>query len=143
MYIRFSPLLAIGARTMVPTLVLFSIYTLVIGHDAPGGGFAGGLLGSAAVLLVYLAFGDRGVRRLLRLQSETILGIGLLIVSGVGVFGLLAGDALLESLKLAGALPVVGEVKLTSVLIFDAGVYLIVVGLVSGGILRLGGEVRA
>ena len=43
MPMRFSPLLATGARTMIPTLVVFSLYLLVVGHDQPGGGFAGGL----------------------------------------------------------------------------------------------------
>ena len=63
MKIRFSPLLATGTRTMVPTLVLFSIFLLVVGHDLPGGGFAGGLIASSALLLIYLSFGTRGLRR--------------------------------------------------------------------------------
>ena len=61
MSIRFSPLLATGTRVVVPTLVLFSVVLLVVGHDAPGGGFAGGLVASAAVLLIFLAFGHRGL----------------------------------------------------------------------------------
>ena len=77
MRIRFSAMLATGVRTMVPTLVLFSGFLLVVGHDSPGGGFAGGLLASAALLLVSLAFGGRGVAVAFTREPERIVGIGL------------------------------------------------------------------
>lgn len=142
MHIRFSPLLATGARTMVPTLVLFSVYLLVVGHDTPGGGFAGGLLAAAALLLVYLAYGDRGVRSALRFDPEAVAGVGLLIAVVAGLAGLVLGDAFLESLSVSATVPWLGVVKLSTVLVFDVGVYLVVVGLVGASILRLGGEVR-
>lgn len=143
MHIRFSPLLATGARTMVPTLVVFSLYLLVVGHDLPGGGFAGGLLGSAAVLLIYLSFGDRGVRRALRVDPEVIMGLGLLTSVTAGLLGIVTGGALLEAVSGVIDLPVFGEVKVTSVLAFDAGVYLVVVGLIATAVLRIGGEDRS
>jgi multisubunit Na+/H+ antiporter MnhB subunit len=142
MHIRFSPLLATGARTMIPTLVIFSVYVLVVGHDAPGGGFAGGLLGAAALLLVYLAFGDRGVRRALPTEPEIIAGTGLAIAIAAGALGLVVDDALLAGLKASTTLPLIGEVKVTSVLVFDIGVYFVVLGLVAAAIVRLGGEDR-
>ena len=142
MHIRFSPLLATGARTMVPTLVIFSIYLLVIGHDAPGGGFACGLVGSAALLLVYLAFGDRGVRRALPVEPEIITGIGLGVAMLAGIVGALVEGTFLEAATWSTTLPLVGTFKITTVLVFDAGVYLVVLGLISTGILRLGGEDR-
>lgn len=142
MKIRFSPLLATGARTMIPTLIIFSIYMLVTGHDAPGGGFAGGLLAAAALLLVYLAFGDRGVRLVLRFDPEAVAGLGLAVAVAAGLAGIVFGEAFLEGMTLSATVPVIGVIKLTSVLVFDLGVYLVVVGLVGSGIVRLGGEVR-
>lgn len=142
MNIRFSPLLATGARTMIPTLIVFSIYMLVIGHDAPGGGFAGGLLAAAALLLVYLSFGDRGVRRVLHFDPEALAGFGLVVAIVAGLAGVVFGDAFLQAMTLKTTVPVIGVVKLTSVLVFDLGVYLVVVGLVGAGVVRLGGEVR-
>ena len=142
MYVRFSPMLATGARTMVPTLIVFSLFALVVGHDLPGGGFAGGLLGAAAVLLVYLAFGDRGVRRALRVDPEVIVGLGLAVSCAAGALGLFAGDAFLEALSFGVDLPVLGSMKLTSVLVFDTGVYLVVVGLIGTAIVRFGAEER-
>ncbi len=142
MHIRFSPLLATGARTMVPTLVVFSLYLLIVGHDMPGGGFAGGLLGSAALLLVYLAFGDRGVRRALPTEPEIVLGAGLAVAVGAGAIGLVLGDAFLDGLSLAADIWGLGRVKLTTVLLFDLGVYLVVLGLIATTIVHLGGEDR-
>lgn len=142
MRIRLSPLLAIGARTMTPTLIVFSLYLLVVGHDVPGGGFAGGLLGAAALLLVYLAFGDRGVRRALPVDPEVIAGIGLVVAVGAGVIGLIAADGFLAGLSATTELPLIGTLKITTVLVFDAGVYLVVLGLIATGIVRLGGEHR-
>ncbi len=142
MHIRLSPLLAVGARTMAPTLIVFSLYLLVVGHDVPGGGFAGGLLGAAALLLVYLAFGDRGVRRALPSDPEVIAGIGLVVAVGAGAIGLIAADGFLAGLSATTELPLIGTLKITTVLVFDAGVYLVVLGLIATGIVRLGGEHR-
>jgi len=143
MHIRFSPLLATGMRTMVPTLVLFSLYLLIVGHDLPGGGFAGGLLGAAALLLIFLSLGDRGVKRALRLDPEVVLGLGLGTAVLAGLLGMVVDGTFLSALSAGIELPVVGGVKVTSVLAFDAGVYLVVVGLVGSALLRLGGEDRS
>lgn len=143
MHIRFSPQLATGARTMIPTLVVFSLWVLVVGHDMPGGGFAGGLLGAAALLLVYLAFGDRGVRRALPCEPDVIAGIGLAVALAAGALGFIGGDAFLTAGKIGAEIPVVGEIKVTTVLAFDAGVYLVVVGLIATAIVRLGAEERS
>lgn len=138
MNIRFSPLLATGARTMVPTLVLFSVFVLVIGHDVPGGGFAGGLIAASALLLVYLAFGDRGVRRAFPADPAAVVGLGLAMAIAAGLIGLLFSGTFLTYTYAAGSFPIVGEVKLSTLLLFDVGVYVLVVGLVAMGIERLG-----
>lgn len=142
MKMRFSPILATGARTMVPTLVLFSLFLLIVGHDMPGGGFAGGLLAAAALLVVFFAFGDRGVLRAIPTEPEVLTGIGLGLAILGGIVGWLFADAFLAYAFTEISLPLLGKVKLTSLLLFDAGVYLLVIGLVVTGIVRLGGEPR-
>ncbi len=140
MRIRFSPLLATGARTMVPTLLLFSVFLLVIGHDLPGGGFAGGLIAATALLLVFLAFGHRGLQRALPIDPEIVIGTGLALAIAAGLIGLFFQGTFLAYSYVAETLPFVGEVKVSSLLVFDLGVYVLVVGLVVGAILRLGTE---
>jgi multisubunit Na+/H+ antiporter MnhB subunit len=140
MNIRFSPLLATGARTMVPTLLLVSVYILIVGHDSPGGGFAGGLIAATALLLLYLAFGVRGLRRLVPVPPETLIGIGLGVALLAGLLGILFHDALLSYTFAAFDVIGIGELKLSSLLLFDVGVYVLVIGLATTGILRLGGD---
>ena len=140
MNIRFSPLLATGTRTMVPTLVLFSVFLLVTGHDVPGGGFAGGLIASAALLLVFLAFGARGLKRALPLDPEALTGIGLAAAILAGIVGLVFNDTFLTYTYASAELPLIGDVKISTLLLFDVGVYILVIGLVATAILRLGWE---
>lgn len=127
---------------MVPTLVLFSLFLLIVGHDMPGGGFAGGLLAGAALLVVFFAFGDRGVRKAIPAEPEVLTGIGLGLAILGGIVGWLFADAFLAYAFAEITLPIVGKVKLTTLLLFDAGVYVLVIGLVLTGILHLGGEQR-
>ena len=68
------------------------------------------------------------------------LGLGLLVSALTGVVALLAGGQFLESGYVTYVLPLLGEVKVTSALAFDSGVYLVVVGLVLGLLRTLGAE---
>jgi len=140
MKIRFSPLLATGARTLVPTLVLFSLFLLVVGHDVPGGGFAGGLVAASALLLMFLAYGDRGLRRALPLEPETVMGIGLALAVTAGLLGAFFEGEFLSYAFAEFEAPVLGEIKVSSLLLFDLGVYVLVVGVVETALQRLGGE---
>lgn len=140
MNIRFSPLLATGTRSMVPTLVLFSIYLLFVGHDIPGGGFAGGLIASLSLLLVYLSFGARGLRRALPVEPDTIMGVGLLLAVTAGIIGAVSEGTFLTYTFLEWSTPIIGDVKVSTILLFDLGVYILVIGLVATATLRLGAE---
>ena len=141
MSIRHSPLLTAGTRTMVPTLVLFSVYLLVVGHDVPGGGFAGGLIASSALLLVFLTFGARGLDRALPIDPEALTGLGLAMAIVAGLIGLFFEGTFLTYTYASVSAPVLGDIKVSSLLLFDLGVYALVVGLVTTAVLRLGREV--
>lgn len=142
MNIRFSPLLATGARTMVPTLLIVSVFVLVVGHDRPGGGFAGGLIAATALLLVYLTFGARGVRRMVPVAPEMLMGAGLTAALLAGMIGLVLDGTFLTYAYAARDVPLIGEVKLSSLLLFDIGVYVLVVGLATTAMVRLGSEAQ-
>lgn len=140
MKLRPSVVLDTGARTMVPTLVLVSLYLLVVGHNAPGGGFIGGLIAGAALLISFLARGEDGVARLVPAPPVLILGTGLSLALAAGIIGMFAGAAFLDALQLNIQAPLVGTVKLNTALVFDLGVYLVVVGLVALVLRRLARE---
>jgi multicomponent Na+:H+ antiporter subunit A len=91
-----SLLLRIATRHLFPLLLLFSLYLLLRGHNAPGGGFVGGLTAAAAFALYLLAFGTDAARRRLRLAPQSMIGGGLLVA---GVSGLPAVAAALPYLS--------------------------------------------
>ena len=140
MRIRFSPLLATGTRTMVPTLALFSIFLLVVGHDLPGGGFAGGLIAASALLLMFLAYGSRGLRVALPVDTMQLMGAGLGAAILAGLIGLVAEGTFLSYTYATFELGPLGAVKLSSILLFDLGVYALVIGVVATAIERLGAD---
>lgn len=125
-----SVIVDVTARLILPSALVFAVHLLLVGHDRPGGGFVGGLVAGAAVALVYVAGGIDDVRQLVPLRPWTILGSGLLLAAGVATGPLLLGDAVLDGWKLAVDLGPLGSTKLTSALVFDIGVALVVIGLV-------------
>ena len=123
-----SPILRSGARFLVPLMLLFSLFLLVRGHNEPGGGFVGGLVAATAFALVLLAEGRAAAERLLRWDPLAFVAGGLLLALMSGVPPLLRGRPFMTGLWLKAPLPVLG--KIGSPVVFDAGVYLVVLGIV-------------
>ena len=119
-----SPIFQTAARLLMPLLLVFSVFLLLRGHNQPGGGFVGGLIASAAFALYAISFGVRRARKALLVTPLTLLGAGLLIALGSGVPAVLRGQPYLTALWAFRPLPV-GTPAL-----FDAGVFLVVAGVV-------------
>ncbi|CAN5610677.1 Na+/H+ antiporter subunit B [soil metagenome] len=130
-----SVILRTGARFMLALLLLYAVFLLLRGHDEPGGGFIGGLIGAGAFALYGLAFGAAEMRRIIPVSPTTMLGLGLL--SGVlsGLFGIFERQPFLT----AGwaEFPIGDGFKVGSPLLFDIGVFLVVVGFVLAFVLAL------
>lgn len=120
----------VTTRVIFHTVLVGSIYLLFAGHNQPGGGFVGGLVAGAAVTLRLIAGGIDDVRALTPLRPWTILGFGLLLAASTAVAPLVVGDPVLTSSLWTVDAPVIGTIKTTSALLFDMGVYVLVVGLV-------------
>lgn len=131
---RPSAILAKGAEAIGPLLWVFAAYLLLAGHNQAGGGFAAGLVGSGAVLLKWLSNGSSAVHRVLGIKPTALIGVGLALACAIGLGGLLWGEAILDSQAWAVALPLFGEVKFVTALLFDAGVALVVLGAVSSAL---------
>lgn len=123
---------------VIRTALTFSLFLLFSGHNAPGGGFVGGLVAGSALILWFVAGGRDEVARVFLVSPQVVMGAGLALVVGTGAMGWVWGDAFLESVKVSFELPVLGIVKTTSALPFDIGVFLIVVGLTAALVLTLG-----
>jgi len=126
---RRSVVLTETINGITPVLLLFSIFLTLRGHNAPGGGFAGGLVMGSAVVLRYLASGPRGVRSL-RVDPIVLIGTGLVLALAVGLTSLVVDGSFLESAVWKWHVPVVGDVKVVSSSLFDIGVHVLVVGVV-------------
>jgi len=127
-------------RWLFRALMLVSIYVMVRGHNAPGGGFAGGLIAGSAFVLRYLAGGILRVRRSSIVNPSRLIGLGLIVSAVVAAVPLLSGDPALSSDIAKISLPVIGTVKVVSSSLFDLGVYLLVVGAVLPVLVHLGSD---
>ena len=137
---RRSTILDLSTRMVTLTTLVLSIYLLSAGHNQPGGGFIGGLVGGAAIAIAYVGGGLGQVREFTRFEPWTILGTGLVIASLSAIVPLFFGLAVLEQGFVTWDVPVLGKVKVTSALVFDTGVYALVLGTVLMAFEALGEE---
>ena len=140
-----STILNAATRLVVALLLLFSVFMLLRGHNLPGGGFIGGLIGATAFVLHAIAMGAQATRDTLRFEPQNIAMIGLGIALASGVFAVFFGEAFFTGQWwFAGADPNDPDDKglpISSVLVFDIGVYLVVFGSILTLVLALEEEV--
>jgi multicomponent Na+:H+ antiporter subunit A len=138
---RRSIIFEVVTRLIFHSLIIFSVYLLLAGHNLPGGGFAGGLTAGLALTIRYLAGGRFELREATPLRAGTLLGIGLATAAASGIVPLLLGGQVFQSAIIELWLPVFGDIKFVTSTIFDIGVYIVVVGLVVDVLRSLGAEI--
>ena len=132
------------ARVVVPIILVVAVSLFLGGHNAPGGGFIGGVLTVAAFVLVYVAYGldYLEISVLVRsvepgtgiLEHRTVaayrrlFAVGLLVALLAGVAGMVLGEPFLAQAHTYVHVPVLGKYELASALAFDLGIYCVVVG---------------
>ncbi|MDC0712866.1 Na+/H+ antiporter subunit B [Stigmatella sp. ncwal1] len=124
-------------RSMTPVLLQLSLVLLVRGHNAPGGGFVGGLMTSAALILYLFAYDVQTVRRLVRVPPVRLMALGVLVVLGSASLPLVTGKPFLRAAWTEVSLPWGETLSLGTPMLFDVGVYLVVVGATLGFIFAL------
>lgn len=122
-----SVILRTATRFLLPLLLLFSVVVLLQGHNKPGGGFIGGLVAAAAFSLHALAFDPKATRRVLVIDLRSLIGLGLCVALASALLPVLWGlpffTGMWAELEIAGT-----EVHLGTPLLFDLGVYMLVIG---------------
>jgi multicomponent Na+:H+ antiporter subunit B len=127
-------------RTVAPyiaaLMIIFSVFVLLRGHNEPGGGFIGGLIGASAFAIYGIACGVAPVRRALYFHPMSIAGAGLALGLVSGVASIFYGVPFFTGLWWE---PVFfgTQLELSTTLSFDIGVYLVVVGAISSIALAL------
>lgn len=149
-----SMVLEMIIRLLFPVMILISLYLLIAGHDSPGGGFAGGLVAGLAIMIRYLAGGRDELDEAAPIDPGVVMGAGLGLAGLSAIIPVTFGGAVLQSYVIDahipalsviptpwGDIPLLGEIHLVSSVLFDIGVYLVVVGLMLDLSRSLGAQV--
>ena len=115
-------------RLLFPVMLVVAVFLLLRGHDLPGGGFSAGMVVAIAIILQYLTGGTEWTEDRLRLRLQVWIGAGLLLAAGTGLAAWLFGRPFLTSYFAYAELPLIGRVPAASALVFDLGVFALVVG---------------
>ncbi|MFI5043873.1 MAG: MnhB domain-containing protein [Acidimicrobiales bacterium] len=126
---RRSTILTTTASGLTPVLLLVSLYVTFRGHNAPGGGFAGGLVMGTAIILRYLAEGHPGIRSS-RLDPVVLIAAGLGLALITSTAPLVFGSQFMDSKLIDLDVPLIGEIHFVTAGFFDIGVHVLVVGVV-------------
>ncbi|MFP4366197.1 MAG: Na+/H+ antiporter subunit B [Bacteroidales bacterium] len=113
---------------LMPLFIIFSFYLLFRGHNEPGGGFIGGLIGSIAFVFHAMVFGSNTTVKVFRLNPIRLIAIGLFVALGSGIIALFFGLPFMSALWADFYLPVIGRPG--TPILFDTGVYILVIGVV-------------
>jgi multisubunit Na+/H+ antiporter MnhB subunit len=131
-----SIILVASTRIFFIVMLLVSIWILLRGHNEPGGGFVGGLMGAAAFATLAFAAGVDEARRRLWIHPAVLMGVGLMLAAVSGLPGVVLNGSYLQHQWLELPLGLF-DLKLGTTLIFDIGVYFVVVGGVLSFMFRL------
>lgn len=124
-----STILITASKLLHPLLLMFSIFLLFRGHNEPGGGFSGGLVAAGAFILHMLAHDVKSARRALRVDPHVLIAAGLLTSLLSGLVSVFFGYPFLTGAWVTWDLPAFGKWSIGTPLLFDIGVYLVVIGI--------------
>ncbi len=127
---RHPLMLVVISRPLLPLALLISLYLLLRGHNAPGGGFIAGLVAGVAIVLQYLASGTEWTQARLGRDFRGWIGVGVLLATATGAAALLFSRPFLSSAFRYLEWPLVGKFEVASAMVFDIGVFLTVVATV-------------
>ncbi len=119
-----SLILRTATHILMPLMLMFGFFQLLRGHNAPGGGFVGGLIVAAAYALHSFAFGVHAARKALLTDPLRLAAFGLLLALTSGTLPMFLGQPFLKALWLSP------EFGIGTPLSFDIGVFLVVIGVV-------------
>ncbi|MFJ1587298.1 Na+/H+ antiporter subunit A [Streptomyces sp. NPDC088197] len=138
---RRSVVFEVVARLTFHPILVLSLYLLFNAENLPGGGFTAGLVAGLALVVRYLAGGRYELAAAAPVDAGFLLGAGLVVSVGTGLGGLVFGRAVLDAGTYHARLPLFGSVHLASPVLFDFGVYLLVLGVVLDVLRGLGAEI--
>src|SRR5690606_20592200 len=119
---------AVIMQWMFPVIIVLALHVFLRGHDQPGGGFAAGIVMSIGFILQYMAGGTRWTEERLRILPLKWIGTGLCLAVLIGVVPQIMGYPFMTTGFQYAEIPFIGKVPMASALIFDLGVFVLVLG---------------
>lgn len=136
-----SIIFEVMVRLVFHTLIVISIYLLLAGHNAAGGGFAAGMTTGLALVVRYLVGGRYELDEAAPVDAGRLIGGGLAVAALAALLPMAFGGVVLQSAVVDVPLLFLGELHLVTSVLFDVGVYLVVVGLVLDLLRALGSHI--
>ena len=115
-------------RAVVFIILTLGMYLFFAGHNAPGGGFIGGLVLGSAVVLLYLTYDIETVHKGMPFDFKKVAAIGVLLATGTAIGSIIFDVPFLTQTDSYFNIPLLGETHLSTVVLFEAGVALTVIG---------------
>jgi multicomponent Na+:H+ antiporter subunit B len=122
-----SIILQTATNYLLPLLLLFSVFLLMRGHYYSGGGFSGGLVAAIAFILHSFAYGLQKTKSFFKYSPGSLIPFGLSLSVFSGLLPVFVGKPFMTSLWLKETYAVIGSIG--TPLLFDAGVYFVVIGI--------------
>jgi multicomponent Na+:H+ antiporter subunit B len=122
-----SPILDAACRLLVPFMLLFALYVIAHGHDSPGGGFQGGTIIAATIILIRMVHGQEHTWGLHRVGALRLACAGIALYAGIGLLSVLLQGQYLDY----GVLPLpaqTAQVRALGILGIEIGVVMGVTG---------------
>ena len=121
-------MLQTATKVVTFIILMFAVHIFFAGHYTPGGGFVGGLLTTSAIVLLMLSFDIETVKKILPINYVTMTAVGLLLALATASASIIFDVPFFTHAYDYFDLPLFGKTSLHSAMLFDAGVYLVVVG---------------
>jgi len=121
-----TTILQVTTRILIPIFFMYSLYLLFRGHDSPGGGFIAALVVSIGLVFHMIAFGVSSTQRIYRIDTMKLIAIGLLLSFIAAILPMLMGKGFFQAIWTN--VRIIGLGTISSVMLFDIGVYLTVIG---------------
>ena len=114
-------------------IIFFFINSLALtlflsGHNAPGGGFIAGIATGISLVMLQLTMPSKALRSMMHFNPLSLAATGLILAYGTAMAPVFFGQAFLTHTMVHWHLPVLGDLHVGTPLLFDTGVYLVVVG---------------
>ncbi|UBH13759.1 Na(+)/H(+) antiporter subunit B [Macrococcus armenti] len=119
-------------------IVMFAFSIFMNGHYLPGGGFVGGLLLSAALLIILIAYDIKTLYKIFPIDFKKMIGIGLIFCFATPLVSIFQGKPFFTHSFGELYIPVIGNIHYHTALFFDIGVLLVVIGTTLTIILTIG-----